>query len=381
MDFLSKLFDSDFLPHGHCYFWKPAIVWLSVGSDALIALSYLSIPAALIYFVRRRKDLAFNWMFVMFGVFILSCGATHAMEIWTVWHGTYRLAAVVKLITAVSSVGTAIALWPLIPKALALPSPAQLERANLELETRVKERTDQLRRSNESLEEFAYVASHDLQEPLRMVASYVQLLGRRYGDKLDGDAGLFIQYAEDGAIRMQSLIQDLLEYSRMGRGDEPPENVEAGEAFDEAVHGLEAALRESGGAVTADPLPLVRCRGGELTRVFQNLISNGIKYRGTEAPRIVVTADRQGVEWRISVRDNGIGIEAQHIDKLFKMFTRLHPRDKYPGSGMGLAICKKIVEAQGGRIWVESTPGRGTTFAFTLPAGAPLVEMTRKISA
>ena len=233
MEFLSKLFDSDFMPHGHCYFWKPGILWLSVVSDSLITLAYSSIPAALIYFVRRRKDLAFNWIFVMFGVFILACGATHAMDVWTVWNGTYRLSAVIKLITALSSVGTAIVLWPLVPKALALPSPAQLEQVNSELrlqvrerervegeiralnselETKVQERTEQLRRSNQSLEEFAYVASHDLQEPLRMVGSYVQLLGRRYGDKLGEDGGEYIHYAEDGAKRMQGLINDLLEY-------------------------------------------------------------------------------------------------------------------------------------------------------------------------
>jgi len=390
MDFLSKLFDSDFMPHGHCYFWKPGILWLSVVSDSLITLAYSSIPAALIYFVRRRKDLAFNWIFVMFGVFILACGATHAMDVWTVWNGTYRLSAVIKLITALSSVGTAIVLWPLVPKALALPSPAQLEQVNSELrlqvrerervegeiralnselETKVQERTEQLRRSNQSLEEFAYVASHDLQEPLRMVGSYVQLLGRRYGDKLGEDGGEYIHYAEDGAKRMQGLINDLLEYSRVGHWETSPESIDAREALAEALHGLEAPVRESGAQITGESLPRVCCRGGELTRVFQNLISNAIKYRGTDTPRVVVTADRQDGDWLISVRDNGIGIEKQHFDKLFKMFGRLHPRDKYPGSGMGLAICKKIVEGQGGRIWVESEPGRGSTFCFTLRGG------------
>src|SRR5207247_59593 len=178
---------------------------------------------------------------------------------------------------------------PLVPKALALPSPAQLEQVNSELrlqvrerervegeiralnselETKVRERTEQLRRSNESLEEFAYVASHDLQEPLRMVVSYVQLLGRRYGDKLHKDAGEFIHYAEDGAKRMQSLINDLLEYSKVGRGEAPPESVEAREALGQALHGLEPLIHESGGQITAEPLPRVRCRGRELTRVF-----------------------------------------------------------------------------------------------------------------
>src|SRR5437867_5178809 len=168
---------------------------------------------------------------------------------------------------------------------------------------------------------------------------------------------------------MRSLINDLLEYSKVGRGEAPPESVEAREALGQALHGLEPLIHESGGQITAEPLPRVRCRGRELTRVFQNLISNAIKYRGTDTPRVVVKADRRDGDWLISVRDNGIGIEKQHFDKLFKMFGRLHPRDKYPGSGMGLAICKKIVEGQGSRIWVESEPGRESTFCFTLGAG------------
>ncbi len=390
MDFLSRLFDSDFLPHGHCYFWEPAIVWLSVASDALITLAYLSIPAALIYFVKRRKDLAFNWIFVMFGVFILSCGATHAMEVWTVWHGTYRLSAVIKAVTALASVGTAVALWPLVPKALALPSPAQLEQANLELkdemrerervdreiralnlelESRVRERTDQLRRSNESLEEFAYVASHDLQEPLRMISSYVHLLRKRFGDKLNQEAFEFIHYAEDGAKRMQGMINDLLEYSRLGRPENSDTACDAGEALDNALRTLEGTVKDSGAQINAQSLPRVRCPEGELTRVFQNLISNAIKYRAAVPPRIAVAAGRRDGVWEFSVADNGIGIDREHWEGLFKMFVRLHTRDQYPGSGMGLAICKKIVETHGGRIWVESEAGRGTTFRFTLPDG------------
>jgi len=225
----------------------------------------------------------------------------------------------------------------------------------------------ELTRSNEELERFAYVASHDLQEPLRMVASYSQLLARRYEGKLDEKADRYIRYAVEGAARMQVLINDLLAYSRVGRaGERRP--VEAGEVLADALQRLEFAVGHAGASVSADPLPRVLAEPTELLQVFQNLLSNALKFRRDEPPRVHVSAARQGGRWVISVADNGLGIEPGYFERVFVVFQRLHPAAAYPGTGIGLAICKKIVERTGGRIWVESTPGVGSTFFFSLPA-------------
>jgi len=228
-------------------------------------------------------------------------------------------------------------------------------------------RTEELARSNTELEQFAYIASHDLQEPLRMVASYVQLLARRYQGKLDSDADEFIAFAVDGATRMQALIDDLLDYSRVGTRAKEFEPTDCEVVLDGTLSDLERAVEETGAVVTHDPLPRVMADEVQLGRVFQNLIGNAIKFRGDEPPCIHVSAEEQKNEWRFAVRDNGIGIEPRHHDRIFAVFSRLHGRSAYPGTGMGLAICKRIVERHGGRIWVESELGKGSTFYFTMP--------------
>jgi PAS domain S-box-containing protein len=229
---------------------------------------------------------------------------------------------------------------------------------------------DELRRSNEELERFAYVASHDLQEPLRMVGSYVQLLAKRYRGKLDADADEFIGYALDGALRMQRLIEELLAYSRVGTRGAEPVPTDAGVVVAGALRSLKLAIEEAGAAVRVEPLPTVLADPGQLEQVFSNLLSNALKFRGSAPPEIQVSAERRDRAWELRVRDNGIGIEPQYFERIFVIFQRLHGREEYPGTGMGLAIVKKIVERHGGRIRVESAPGAGSTFAFTLPAAA-----------
>jgi len=245
----------------------------------------------------------------------------------------------------------------------------RIRELNANLEARVLERTDALMRSNEELQQFAYVASHDLQEPLRTVSIYAQLLAKRYRGQFTGDGDQFIRFIVEGSQRMENLIHDLLDFSRVdARGSDFFTRVNCDEALNDAIHSLHSLIEESGTVLTRGPLPWVTGDRVQLARLFQNLLVNSIKYRTAETPRVHVAAHREPGDWRFSVRDNGIGIDPQYAEKIFGIFRCLQPRDKASGSGMGLAICRKIVTRHEGRIWVESDLGKGAAFNFTLPA-------------
>jgi PAS domain S-box-containing protein len=238
----------------------------------------------------------------------------------------------------------------------------------IRIEDELKQVADELKRSNAELQQFAYVASHDLQEPLRMISSFTQLLQKRYKGKLDPDADDFIEFVVGGALQMKMLIDNLLSYSRVSSHRRDFEMTDCNLIVDNALKNLKAVIQESGATITRDHLPTVLVDRLQIYQVFQNLISNAIKFRTESSPVIHISAEQKGQDWIFSVSDNGIGISSEFFKRIFLIFQRLHSRNEYPGTGIGLAICKKIVERHGGRIWVESECGKGSVFYFSIPA-------------
>lgn len=266
-------------------------------------------------------------------------------------------------------------LWTIIKTAAIFDEGGQFTEA-VDLVTEIKTREqleEQLARIAEDFQRFAYAASHDLQEPVRMVGSYVQLLACRYKGKLDSDADEFIHFAMDGAERLQAMIMGLLDFSRVQSRGKPAESTSCEATFEQAMRDMRAAIEESGAVVTHDPLPTISYDDVQLSRLFQNLIDNAIKFRRDEPPHVHISAEQQGGQWVFSVQDNGMGIAQEQSTRIFNIFDRLHSREEYPGIGMGLAVCKRIVERHGGRIWVESESGRGSTFYFTVPCAPSTV--------
>ena len=496
-----------YIPHGHCYLWQTPLVWLHVTADLLIAIAYYSIPFTLFYFVRQRGSNPFSKILVLFSLFIFSCGTTHLMSIWTLWHPNYWIAGALKAITALISLYTAIELLTFFPVALSLPDPTILEQTNQKLAQQIEEKKEiaaklkqerlflkttldsfsdgvvacdkdgvlalfnpasqhifgtqeplkspqwskhyglyhldgetyleeselplyrafqgetftdvefltineqgktrrltsngspivdpdgeklgavvivrditqskqaeeqlknsnvELLLSNQDLEQFAYVASHDLREPLRMVTSFTQLLAQRYGNKLDEEADKIIGFAVDGAKRMEVLIEDLLLYSRLGKQEKTFEIVNCNLVLEKVLSNLRILIKESDAIIQIKPLPNIVGDEIRLVQLFQNLIDNALTYRSDRQPLIEISAISHQQGWLFSVKDNGIGIDPQNHRRIFEVFQRLHPKEKYSGTGIGLSICKKIVERHGGTIWVESKLGRGSNFRFTL---------------
>jgi PAS domain S-box-containing protein len=233
---------------------------------------------------------------------------------------------------------------------------------------RLRHYAEQLQQSNLDLQQFASVASHDLQEPLRTIATFCDMLHRSYHGRFDAQADQWLTFVMDGARRMQALVQDLLAYSRLESRAQPWETVHCGEVFKKAAANLQSSIEETGATLTCDNLPDVQGEPAQLAQLFQNLLSNAIKFRGPQPPRIHASAEPSDDVYVFSISDNGLGIDPKHHERIFELFKRLHPADRYPGTGLGLAICRKVVIRHGGRIWVESEPGKGSTFRFTIPA-------------
>jgi signal transduction histidine kinase len=379
-----------FMPHGHCYLWTPSLLWSFVIAESVIVLSYFSIPLGLAWFVKRRKDLQFNWMFILFSVFIFACGTTHLIGIWTIWHPDYWLDAAAKIFTAAVSIVTAVLLWPLIPKALKLPSTRQLEDIVARLQEEIaarKQAEEQLSRVNRSLEQrgrqlenanhelqaFAYSVSHDLRAPLRGIDGWSLALEEDYGKQLDATAHEYLQRVRAEAQRMGELIDDLLQLSRVTREDLRQETVDVSSLAGDVAERLRQAHPER--TIEFEIQPGLSLRGDRrlLDIALTNLFDNAVKFTGRQPQariafgcRTEKDPDAQIQRRVFFVRDNGVGFDMAHAQKLFGAFQRLHKASEFPGTGIGLATVQRIVARHDGRIWAESRPGEGAAFHFTL---------------
>lgn len=371
------LSNSAFLPHGHCYLWQPALLWSHVSSDAIIALAYFSIPITILYSVNQRKGFSFGWVGYLFATFIVLCGLTHIMGIVTVWKPIYPIEAVIKFATAVASIFTAAVIIPTAPRLLSLRTPEELEAVNQRLQSEVENRREverQLRDTIHKLEEangeyqqFAYSASHDLQAPLRSIAGFAELLQEDHADQLDTEGREYLGIIKDSTDRMQALIRGLLALSRLSNTLDLKPITDTRRLVDTALANLQADIRDSKAEIEIGELPAAHADADQIAQLFQNLIGNAIKYQHPAAtPRITISGERAGDQCHFRIRDNGIGIDPRYQDRIFSIFQRLHTADEYEGAGIGLALCAKIVQRHGGRIWVESVAGEGSCFHFTL---------------
>ena len=376
MDSLADYFSSEnFMPHGHCYLWEPALLWLHVASDTLIALAYFTIPVTLIYFVRRRTDLQFHWMFTCFAVFILACGASHVMEIWTIWHPDYWLSGLIKAITAMASIPTAYLLAKLMPLALALPSPAALEASNarlrLEIDDRVRveqllgQKNLELAALNEELQAFSYSVSHDLRAPLRSMDGFSLALLEDNEAQLDANGKDALQRIRLASQRMGRLIDDLLRLSQVGRSEFQRTQLD----LTVLCSGIAATLAQEapGREVQWQIQDNMHIWGDPalLQVVLQNLIENAWKFTSRTAyPTIRIGTVEQEEETVYFIADNGAGFDMTNKEKIFGTFQRLHLASDFPGTGIGLALVQRIVRRHQGRIWAEASVNQGATFYF-----------------
>ncbi len=363
-EFFRRLTDtSDWPPRWHCGNWTDFLGWLYIGSDLMIWLAYMTIPLVLIRFILIKKGVPLAGVFWLFGAFILLCGLTHLIDAMMFWYPAYRINALVRFLTGIVSVLTVLALARYFNEAVGLRTSKEYDHELSYRQLALQELT----RSNQELQQFAYVASHDLQSPLKTIANYLSLLEVKYGQQLDPDAQRLIGVSTAAAERMRGLINDLLEFSRLG-SEVALTQLNLNEIVAEVLTELHSDMQAVNATADVGPLPTIMGHRTDIKQVFQNLISNGLKYRRPDvAPHVTIRATEEPNEYRFSIIDNGIGIEGQYFDRVFQLFQRLHGRNQYSGTGIGLATCKKVVEIYGGNIWLDSTVGVGTTFYFTLP--------------
>jgi signal transduction histidine kinase len=351
-----------FLPHGHCYMWTPGILWMHVIADILIAMAYFAIPFVLIYIARRRRDLPFTGMLLCFGIFIVCCGLTHVMDVWNVWNTHYWLEGLIKIVTAVASVPTAIMLWRALPAILSVPSQRQLRDAN-----------ESLARANRELEAFTASVSHDLRSPLTTIAGQAGLLELSL-PHANEDQRRRLTRIQSSVRQMGELIDALLVLSRISRHTLHREIIDVTALVESIVQDLRQ--KDPARSVEVEVQPGISVHGDRrlIGDLFVNLLANAWKFTSrTENARIEVGHSTHGSMATIFVRDNGAGFDMAHEQKLFKPFQRLHGAAEFEGTGVGLATVARIIDRHGGRIWAEGKPGQGAVFYFTMPT-MPLTE-------
>jgi signal transduction histidine kinase len=357
---IANLFGTVGMPHSHCYLDDPRMIWLHVVSDLLIGLAYVSISTTLAYLVyRARRNIPFHWMLLAFGLFIVSCGFTHFMEVWTVWSPVYWLAGYVKVITAVASVVTAVALFPLVPKIFEL----------VLMERIAEERRVKLAAANRELEAFASTISHDLRAPLRTMQGMARALKEEQEQRMPEESKFYVERIIHASERMDTLIHDLLAYSRMNLAEFELRRIDLSAVMEDVGALVAGTVKERNAKVEyAGTFPAVRANESLLVQVLSNLLINAMKFTAEGVtPEVKVTGEVRGDRARVSVRDNGIGIAPEYHERIFRMFERLHTATEYPGTGVGLAIVQRAVARMGGTMGLESTPGKGSTFWFELP--------------
>lgn len=389
---LSAFSTSGFMPHGMCYMWAPSILWTHVISDIVIGLSYFSIPIVLTIFAARRPDIAYRPVMWLFTAFILLCGTSHFFSIWTVWTPDYMAEGLIKAATALVSVATAIALWPLLPRALAVPSPAMLQKANDSLqdevtkrseaeaeltvladslEKRVEVRTRDLARSNMALDQFTATVSHDLKSPLRHVRLFAELLQRDEQGALSEQGRDYLEKLSGGVDRMQVLIDALLTYSRLAHVVPDQDPVSIGDIINRILEERREDFADGKARLEAMDLPKVIGDPVLLQQLFDNLIGNALKYAGGSTPVIEIYLNRQSADHvEIAVKDNGIGIPEEHVEHVFEMMRGFDESGQVNGLGVGLAFCRQIVESHGGSIKVDTNITDGACFLVSLPTKA-----------
>lgn len=363
-DFVQRLTDtSDWPPRWFCGTWTDFHGWLYIVSDLTIWLAYMAIPLILVRFILIKKGVPLSGVFWLFGAFILLCGLTHLIDAIMFWIPAYRVSALIRFMTGLVSIATVIALIRYFNEAVGLRTSREYERELAFRQLAMQELT----RSNQELQQFAYIASHDLQSPLKTISNYLSLLETKHGAQLDTDARRLIGVTTGAAERMRSLINDLLDFSRVG-SEIAFTQVDLSVVIDEVLEEQQAEIQQANALIEVEPLPMIMGHQTDIKQLFQNLLSNSLKYRRPDvSPIIHIGVVEEPHQFKFSIRDNGIGIDQQYYERVFQIFQRLHGRNEYSGTGIGLATCKKVVEIYGGNIWLDSTVGVGTTFYFTIP--------------